>query len=504
MSADVLDYGGRYEMSKKTLEDVGQQARDRVAKFLKEGNSSLRLQDDEAGERKDEAWTVIQLGMCFYRSGEKYYDESLKCFENAREALLRVEARGHKCNGSLARVWYCVGLVHRQRGRDTLAREAFSNCVAHGWKGIEERAREGKSTGSFDYHIGKCFGLGRAWLSYNEASLATAHDYVVAARRLLHEVDPQKEKVRFIHAYIEIVHAVVIMSRCSEPDQLDDAIRILTLSYEALGGDAALTRPRNGHGPYALRALVELARGYLQRALSSTLERPEEKKGHLKTALDLVYKVKTSAAANKDIRNHCNAFIVESRIYRAQDHDAEALQSAQRAMEIGGSGEFTRIDCWTTLGEAKYWCGDYEGAVDAFRHALKFGLRNRKIFAVCHLHLANAYLKLDRSKAREHYSTWDTTRRGMENAFIRGLEERVRVSLGEFSVTADQIADQLAAEEKKIIDDHVKSLQKWITEITLAKVEGDYKEAERLLEKDKKTLKGYLKHEGPPTKAGEE
>ncbi len=89
MSADVLDYGGRYEMSKKVLENVGQQARDRVTKFLRERSSNLRLLKNEADERKDEAWTVIQLGMCFYRSGEQDYPEALQCFEDAREALFK-------------------------------------------------------------------------------------------------------------------------------------------------------------------------------------------------------------------------------------------------------------------------------------------------------------------------------------------------------------------------------------------------------------------------------
>ena len=73
--ADVLDYGGDYDIAKQILNefliDRGNDPRKRQDAYLKahraEAATVRQFSDSEANDRKEEAWAVIQLGMSRYR-----------------------------------------------------------------------------------------------------------------------------------------------------------------------------------------------------------------------------------------------------------------------------------------------------------------------------------------------------------------------------------------------------------------------------------------------------
>lgn len=456
MIADVYDYAGLYDEARNAIEEAGKRARDRLEAFLKE---TRNFDPPEGAYRKQECWALMHWGMCSYR--EHNYDEAGRLFKIAKECLTILQQRGVPCTGSLSRAWYSIGLVYRQTYMPSEAMEAFTQSIELAERGIAERQRTGKPIESFEYSIGKCFGLGRGWVSYNEAFLVQARGDLVQARRLL-----AQKKARFITAYVDIVRACVLMSAYSDDlKRLEEAIEVLRNSYAVLEGN---------HIPYALRAANELAHAHLSRARLT--QNKEDDLGKAQQFLEIVKS--SDYTQKKDKRTYCNAFITESRIHRERGDKAASLKAAENAKSVGGDIKFTRIDCQITMGEAKFWSGDYAGATNEFLRGLDWGRNSQKILAVCHLHLARAYyMNKEYSKALEHFRTWENSHLGLENAFIRKLQLSVRTLLEQVFKDFTISFGQLRLPGRTYLD----GLRRWLADTAAAQTNGDLKAAAALL-----------------------
>jgi tetratricopeptide (TPR) repeat protein len=486
LTCEALDYGGRYAESAIVIGPYENEARQRIDTFLSPSRQPATLNPKEADDINELCWVLIHCGMCVYRSAKSEtpkFEKATELFQKSRDAFLRLEQAGFIHMGGSARAWYCIGLVHRELYQYQLARKAFVQSIGLGFRGLRDRA--GKAEGSYRFTLSRCYGLGNASLSYSEASNADALSHVVAARVLL-----QGTKARYIDAYIDLVHASIILSAGSDDvNEIDKAILMIEDAYGQVGASAVLTQAgARGHGPYAVRVANRLALAHMRRAVAS----PEnERKPHFDAALEFVHIVRNSSHAKRDSRAYCATYIIESRIHREAKEFDKALASAQEALNVGESMDFTRIDCYITLGEAMFAKGDYAGAVDAFKRALKDGNTNRKIFAICHLHLSQTYLKAgEPSTANVHFRTWEETGRGLENAFISSLAETIRKDLRSL------FNDFTIAKDVKDLDHerHLNALRKWLAERALVRADDNYKAAAGLLSvKSETTVKNWMK-----------
>jgi hypothetical protein len=306
----------------------------------------------------------------------------------------------------------------------------------------------------------------------------------VAARLLL-----AGAQARYINAYIELIHASLLLSAQSDdPTEIQKAINMLSQSYAELGGDDALVRGGAGHRLYALRVANRLALAHLRFAKVSSGQTRDQ---HLKLALAFTQKVKESEYASRiDQKTYCHSFIMESRIHREAGLHKEALTSAMKALEVGKGMAFSRIDCLITLGEAKYFMEDYSGAVEEFTQGLQDGHANRKIFAVCHLHLSRTHLRWKQpAKASFHYEAWKETSRGLENAFIRRMVNEIKNELDQLS-KGFSIPEDTPDLTSKV---HLTALRHWLANSALFRAKDNYKVAADLLAvHSETTVKNWL------------
>ena len=270
---EVLDYAGLYKQSGDVINDVGITAQ-RELKREQEANNII---SNSIPLLKQQCWACLHLGMFYYRSHN--LKQAQECFQLSKSVLTMVH-RTHPSYMSLARAHYCLGLVARNDHKYDIAREHFSRSVEIASEGLGHLS-EGRSSSALQYDIGKCLGLGMGWVAYTRASLSDALAHVVAARLLLKD-----KKIRFIHSYIDVIHACTLMSsHADEIIPLKEAISILEKAFKVLGGKEALSND-GGHGVYALRAAGELALAHLR---CMRIYDKQKQEGSKKESLSLIH-----------------------------------------------------------------------------------------------------------------------------------------------------------------------------------------------------------------------
>lgn len=485
LASEVLDYGGRYDDAERVIKPFLPDAKRLLETLISKQVASLSATDATVHHRS--CYVLINGGMSVYRHARhdrEEFNKAHELFALAEQALTRLETLGYYHRGALSRVWYCIGLIHRELYKYSDARLAFSKSIEAGAQALAMMTAGGQQEARYQYAMSRCYGLGNAWISYNEASLSEAKCHIVAARLLL-----KTANARYIAAYINFVYATIVLSSDSTTSVIWDGISELCKAYDALGGDEAVNTVGVGHGPYAIRLANELASAYVRYSQKFT---GKEHADHCATALAFVQKVWASPHVEYDDRSSCKSHVLASRIYRENGDFEAALKSAKLALEKGGEHEFSRVDCWLTLGEAHFYTKNYTEAVRAFETALKFGAANRKIFAACHLHLSRTYLNSNEpSKARDHFNTWESTgRRALENVFIRTLGEEVENGIK--TIERDFI---LSAKETQLTaEKHVNNLRNWLAKLALSRTGNDNpKSAAALLGVSESTVANWLK-----------
>ena len=467
MITDVLDYGGRYDDALRIIQDLGEKAKKRLS-AIKSPNDV----GDEPAYEKQLAWAVMLWGMCFYRGGVNRapdYSTAKSLFQLARDVLeyIQVDCR-ESCLGTLARSWYCIGLVERQEHEYRAARRAFRRSIELAGRGIEQR-RPGQGALSFDYNIARCYGLGIGWIAYNGARLDEAAGALVIARRLM-----MSKRAKFISSYMDVVYAAITLSESMEISRIKEAVGLLE---EAV----ATFLPEKGfrHTSYALRAQNELALAYLRLA---TVGPSEAREHYLREAARYVDRVKQEAKKSKaETRTSWMATITEARILRERGDCEGALKLTNDAREKGGHMKFTLIDACIGFGEAAMGLKppNPRAAIEAFEEALRVGGNNRKVEAVCHLHLCRAYLEDNRpSKAMEHFKLWELLEPNIENAFIADFGVKTRKLVTHSFQPFFQSKDDLGQRPAFV---QINAFRKWLAETAMALRDDDADGAASLL-----------------------
>lgn len=491
---EVHDYAGQKEKGFECIKDIGLKAKNDLTVALRESSSGLKLSTDQLQYLTLQSWACIHFGMVgFYR--KQLYKESKELFTLAKD-LLELINQELPCLHALSRAHYCLGLVAREVHRYYDAREHFSRSVEFAELSLKQKHALGQPVAILQYDIGRALGLGMAWLAYSRASMWEANAHIVAARLLL-----QDKGVKYIRAYVDIVHACTQRSRANDIEHINEAVRLMEHALTELGGERVLQDRSGGHIVYAFRATSELARAHLCAArIYAASGKKRDKKQHLKKALSYLKLIRSSmpnaASGNtsrlpiSDKRTYCNGLITASRILRELGKYRAALKAAEKATEFGTEGRFSRIDCWIALGEGHYHCGDYPKALEQFRNARddKRAQTNPKVVAVCDLHLARCHLALGEvDRAQEILAIWKTSGFiGRDNAFVRNLadelEQRLTHERAPFSIpgNADLAADWFV------------ELRYWLASTALKRVNGRREEAAKEIRKSVKTLTNWL------------
>src|SRR6266849_3627409 len=351
-------------------------------------------------------WDMSSIGHITTTKQPKFSPSASALFE-------KLVTGSSKCLFTQSRIWYSVGLVHRQNYKYEIAKEAFIKSIEFAWSELQskdaydtpQKARETRNQPAkylraralTDFCVAKSLALGLGWIFFTESALEIARSFVIAAKILL-----AGTKDRIITGYVNVIYAGIQRSEHADDEQaLGEAIKELQNSYNLFSKNDE----HEMHAAYKMRAALELALAHLQGFQCGGL--PDL--NALNVAED--FAKEGESLAGSDERWMCNNLVLQSRIHRLRGRADLALDAARVALEKGNKEVFLRIDAWIAQGEARAASSppDHRGAIDDFSKALDQGRQNPKVSAVCHLHLAKMYLALgDVRSAVAHFGDSET------------------------------------------------------------------------------------------------
>jgi len=480
MISEVLDYGGLYPKAAFVLDH-------RCPHIGKAAEADLRPVHDihdlrDPAFAKRQCWALMMWGLTYYRSFE--FDLAMPLFELARRIAEIIHNTSNISSiGTLARAWYCIGLVHRENRDAGDARAAFREAIKLTSKGIEERRTRNESTASFEFNMARCAGLGMGWIAYNEANLKEADAMLILARgRML------SAKANLIRAYLDTLQASIIMSESGKRSAIDDALRLLTNAHSTFAPSGSHT-----HAHYALRCQNEIALAHLRLARTYRVESPEREK-HFQAAESAVAAVHSTARGFPKTaqRSACRALITEARVKRERGLFDQALRLAEQAKGTAGNSKLLRVDAYIGIGEAEFARGVYGSAITAFLEALSKCQNDRKDASACHLHLVLAYIKNNQpTDAKHHFSLWESMAANLDNAFIRALAEKAREALSNMFHNFERTKEDILRDGDH--KHHLDSLRHWLATTAMDLDHGnEFEAALRLKLKSTATLREWL------------
>jgi tetratricopeptide (TPR) repeat protein len=494
---EVYDYAGKSREANLAIDAVAEDIWEDL-KAAEPTKAKVWKNIEKLTYLKQECLACLHLGMVvYYRKHD--YQNAFGLFSLAEQILSRINSNDPSIPsmGSLARAYYCLGLAEREQHKLYDARRHFSQAVECAWTRLVEQQQMGKRVAFLRYIIGRALGLGMSWIAFARASMAEANAHIVAARLILQET----AGVKYLRDYVEVVHACTQRSRATTIGEIDVALNAMKDAYESLGGNSVLKdHTGQGHFIYAQRAACELATSHIYAARlhgQDNQKAIEASKHHLKQASEYVLMIERSlllsGSGERDTRTRCNVLIAKSRIFREMGRFSEARAEAEKAVQIADNNPFSRIDCWTTLGEAYYHLDEIDNAFEQFRKARNdsHAQTNPKVLAVCDLQIALCHLKRGQvNQAQEIVVRWKSQgSQGRANAFVQYLLAKIEIQLSEPPfVIPGNTADNT-------LKDWIPRAEKWLAQVALKRADGNKVKAGELLGVHGKTVSNYLNQE---------
>lgn len=438
MAVEVLDYFGRYDQARALITAAGAQCLD----FLQDLEGGVRpapRNDEDRRVLKQRVWLVLHYGMSLYREGR--YEDAKRKFEICRKVIdAHLTTQSYKSHGTLARAYYSLGLVHRELFAYTSAKYNFTKSIECAWDSAQAHSPIQAARRQFsDLVVCKCLALGLSYVYFNEGRADLAKPILLAARNML-----ARSSETLIKSYIDVIYACVLRSAHGDDEkQLSDALSLLHEAHNVFTD--------HHHDGYKVRAAYHLAITLIQKAITQPNSRGES----LRAARQYVDEVALYARARNDISFACNALIMGSRIDRWEGKPFSAQEKAGEALTIGHERIVIRVDALIARGEARVDLGYISDAINDFDAALRSGFDNLKVRAVCHLHLANAFLQQnDIRRSHQHLDHWKELKPVLQNAFARHLELKVttawKSTTKDFIVRWETIGHEPAQLETKL------------------------------------------------------
>lgn len=345
-------------------------------------------------------------------------------YDNAERLLVQCRAgtklflKGRPNFGVLGEIAYTLGRVHRQRQGFVSALHEFNTAIEMYNKRAEEKRRshalDAQEAEGFSAHkVATIVALGVAWCNYTQGSLSAAtYGNLIPARMLL-----KRSGDILNSAYADVVYASTARALAGR-----NAQRLAELSE--LVQKAQDVFRRYGHAHYVAGTALELA------LIALASGDNEEAKEQLRILEE----------PPVDERWLLSARIVQSRLYRRTGDRRRALDMADEAFRIAKDRrEFlAEIDALIARSEARS-NEEHDLAVSDLLKAVNLNQTadgrvssfNPKVHAICHLHLAQRYLMMERlSDAYASFTEWIKVRKAVEHANIHEQAAGLAAELG--------------------------------------------------------------------------
>jgi len=431
MSAELLDYLGELSESKLRLVGGDDAAKVRLNSLVEE-KSPPPSSIEERRVLKRWVWVLLQVATSHYRAME--LDRAMMLLQLCESAVVKFIqiVPTYPCYGTLSRLDYAIGLVHRESFDYASAKHRFVRSIEFAWQSLRQKCDSGSDRRfrpSFwtDLAISRALGIGLGFVYHAEGQADLALPLLLSAKNLLVRLDEQR-----ISTYVDLIYF--------------DAQR------SAYGGDAAVvndsikglekcreTFSKLDHRLYRARADYSLALAFAQRARQDE-SMPLAFRGEedLKKAEHYAEELAEYGRDTGDCRAQLSAKLCMSRIERKRNHLLDAEQLATEAIEASGTHSHLRVGALIARAEAFFRQEKIEEAIIDFEDARGRAGPNLRARAIALLRLTELHARSNRLRpASQYFEEWTKISPAISNAYIRRLERLALMAME--SVSSDFI-----------------------------------------------------------------
>jgi tetratricopeptide (TPR) repeat protein len=432
---EVHDQAGEYATALRLLHEI---ARRHLADFQTADQRQFRLEntqyDDVVANQKLARQKVIcclGYGFALYRMGE-YVDAERTfkaCAGFLEQVLIARTAPVFSCWGTLARLHYFHGHLHRVQGEFVSARSEFVKALDCAYLRLEEKRLRKELVPPGAFHIeeqfanhcaGKVLGFGLGWTSLLQGKLSNASEQLQAARVVLNDSHDEHLK-----GQVEMLSCAVLSAQNGASAESEKLLERIERCCDKL----------RKHTEYYWQSQNEFAKTSVYIARAKWETDPERSEALLREARKRVEKfLRSGSGTNQVIAN-----ILLSRITSAQAHDrwsGESEDFARRAYkqahETGSPAPVIAVAA-TALGEALGKGQERQKLLQAlqlFGEAARRSQDSLVAQMACHLHLTEVFLKLGNIRnATESFHVWMEHSSDVEHKWLHQKAERLRGEL---------------------------------------------------------------------------
>jgi tetratricopeptide (TPR) repeat protein len=456
-TAEVLEYFGKTAEAREIVENEGRLVYGSLLDMASPSAAQRRL-------ARQKVWLVLHYCYCcLYRQHE--YHKALRVIETCYKVVeTRLKDDAFPCYYTRARLWSCRAAVHVQLWQLDEAQRCYETAVHFIYKRLElekkkkphDLKRIAQEETRANYEVAKCLALGIGWTQLTRGLLQDARVNVLTALVMLSPINDVLRK-----AYVQLLLASIERTEAGfDVERLDHAIEIVKQPHRIF--------TEYNHARYKSRADYELSLAYLYRGKAE-----EERSSHsaatryYSQAEKRIKEVLKFSRGMHDTRWECIAFIVLSRIARFRKRPEEAREFADNACLLASSAPEDvqiRLDAYISRGESlvedpHVTSEKIDEALHDFQNALKLAENNQKAYGVCHLHLADGYLRQNNvRKAWEHFQNWESIKGKIQHGLVHGIAAKI----GQQIVEATQEWCFISGEQTLNYEHHDRKLREFL------------------------------------------
>jgi CRISPR/Cas system-associated endoribonuclease Cas2 len=435
MSAELLDYVGKLSEAKLRLHAVEKIA-EKLLRSIVEERVPVNTGHLSRQHLKRWVWVLMQAANSHYRTMK--LDRASILLDLCEKTISSVVQTipEYPCYGTLCRLNYLIGLIHREGFDYSSAKERFLKSIEFAWHSLNQKRLNQK--GAFqptfwtDLAIARALGLGLGFVYHAEGQADLALSLLLSAKNLLVRLEE-----RIISTYVDLIyHEARRSAYGDDPAVVEESITGLRKCREVF--------IEIGHNLYRARADYSLALAFSQRARhdeTTPLTRSGEE--YLKLAAYHASELAEYGIRNDDSRAEINAKLCQSRIERKQNSFLVAERLASEVIAATDTHPRLRVTALIARAEALARQQKIDSAIADFREASERCGSNLRTRAICLLRLADIYATIKQTgSAAECLEQWGKISPIISNAYLRRLERTAIVSMEASDDFVIRITDQ--------------------------------------------------------------
>jgi hypothetical protein len=426
--AELSDYVGDFPAARRRLRGLAEAAEERL-RLLVENQQGLPGSLDERRILKRWVWVLMQTATADYRLYR--LDRAMLLLALCEAAVLqsiRIEP-SYMCWGTLSRIEYGIGLVHREGFDYAAAKVRFLKSIESAWQSLRQKYDKGAQEGFrqsrwTDFAFARALALGLGFVYHAEGQAELALPLLLSARNLLARFDEKR-----IKAYVDLIYFDARRSGYGADSLvIDDSIE-------------GLKRCRNvfideNHGFYRARSNYSLSLAYCQRAREDESV-PLSIRGDedLKQAEYYANELAQHGRQTGDSRAELYAAVCMSRIERKRNRFTEAERLATLAIEAAGMHPHLHVGALIARAETRLRQEKTDEAIKDFLDAKDRSGSNLRARAICVLRVVQIYARTNRSHlASQFFDQWREIKPHISNTYISRLERSAIAAMENASI----------------------------------------------------------------------